>query len=887
MDTDARGGTRPAGFLVLDAPLARPATPRTPFMPSPKKRTQPLVPLRRPRAEPEKAELTRSDDAVEMPPEPPLKRAAPPRTPRAALAESTSTNVRPASRTETPGGPRGAEGPRPIRTPRVVRQEPRAPTPRIRAETPRTADTRAKTPRPELLRLSSREAVRAATPELRREATRTPLRVAPSTAPRAKVTAGIVRARARPAAAPAPLPFAHELCVDADAVQAELGEGSFVLGETHDEACNVNVHIRLRPCAEDEESAWIAAPESATIMLDPSIAATKMQPNVGLPFRFDAVHTGSSNAEVYTSLARPLVQSVLGGYDAMIFAYGQTASGKTFTLSGDEDGLEPGIIVRAVSDVFQGIRQGSTAREYLVRVSYLEIWNEVVRDLLDPANTPQVRDDRRRGPNAVLVAPLHEAVVTTPSAVYALLERGEENRHVGATDWNERSSRSHTCFRITVESRERGASRHVRIGELSLVDLAGSERHTMQGALRRTEGANINRSLLTLGKVIYALSERSSAKSTVPRAAAHVPYRDSKLTRILQNSLSGNARVAVVCTLNPSAAVVEESLSTLNFARRIKKVTVRAQRNEYDDEPLDGAETRALLVRYREEMGALRARVAQLQQGEKSGAKAAHVPQSDSGKAPGAPAESAAPSQADQLKALRERIDELGSLIVQGGSEAPASPPAPPSPAKQRGLDFEDPVHVVQEKLHAALLKIRRLEKRLAARLSLPASAHTDAGKDELIRDLQKQVRELETVCAGQAADAPPLLREDVEREWADRVEQIQRSVEERDAFIAELSAECRRLQRANKRLVRLAHRETEEMVSALAGRPCQPVMSLFAPHLRPPGLGMAGSAPATPLGRMRPLAQIAQAPAPRVSETSIDSGDGLEGSDIDELLSV
>lgn len=688
--------------------------------------------------------------------------------------------------------------------------------------------------------------------------------------PRAKVTAGLpMRARVRPAEVPQPPQFSQELCVDTDAVERELGDGSFVLGETYDEADSVHVHVRLRPCVADEESAWIAGPESASVILDPRIAATKLQPNIGMPFHFDAVHTGSSNAEVYASLARPLVQSVLGGYDAMVFAYGQTASGKTFTLTGDEDGAEPGIIARAVSDVFQGIRQGSTSREYLVRVSYLEIWNEIVRDLLDPANTPQVRDDRRRGPNAVIVAPLHEEIVTTPSAVYDLLERGETNRHVGATDWNERSSRSHTCFRITVESRERGTSHHVRIGELSLVDLAGSEKHTVQGAQRRAEGANINRSLLTLGKVIYALSERSAGRTT-----AHVPYRDSKLTRILQNSLSGRARVAVVCTLNPNAEMLEESLSTLNFARRIKNVTVRAQRNEFSAEPMDGSETRALLVRYREEMGALRARVAQLQNGEGE-TTSPRKPAGD------------APQRTDQLGSLRERIDELGALIMQGGSEAPPSPKQPQSPAKQRGFDFDEPVHVVQEKLHAALLKIRRLEQRLAARLSLPASAHTDSGKDELIRRLQCQVRELETVCAAQAVDAPPLLREDVEQEWAGRVEHAERRVEEREAFIAELSAECARLQRTNKRLVRLAHRETEEMVASLAGRPCQPVMSLFAPHLRPPGLGMAGSAPATPLRPLHPPIEPATAPAPRASGMSIDSDDGLDGSDIDELLDV
>ena len=193
--------------------------------------------------------------------------------------------------------------------------------------------------------------------------------------------------------------------------------------------------------------------------------------------------------------------------------------------------------------------------------------------MLEPANLPQVRDDRRRGPNAVLVAPLHEEVVTSPAHVFKLLARGESNRHTGATDWNERSSRSHTCFKITIESWDRNPAntRPYRISELSLIDLAGSERHSVNTKHRRTEGGNINKSLLSLGKVIFALSEKSAGGR-----GGHIPYRESKLTRILQNNLNGRSRIAVVCTLNPSPAMVEESLSTLNFARRIKHVCVRA-----------------------------------------------------------------------------------------------------------------------------------------------------------------------------------------------------------------------------------------------------------------------------------------------------------------------
>ncbi|WFD24342.1 hypothetical protein MEQU1_003041 [Malassezia equina] len=663
-----------------------------------------------------------------------------------------------------------------------------------------------------------------------------------------------VRPLDRPAQAPIPRPPTAER-IDVASLESEVGDGSFVLepDDLHGPD-SVQVHVRLRPTMGDEECAWKTDEESATLMLDDHLAATKGPAHVGVPYQFDGLHTGSSNADIYASLARPLVHSVLHGYHGVIFAYGQTASGKTFTLSGDEAGLEPGVIPRAVQDLFQGICQGSAQREYLLRVSYLEIWNEVVKDLLEPSNQPQVRDDRRRGAHAVSVAPLHEAVVTSPAQVFKLLARGEAHRHMGETDWNERSSRSHTCFKITVESWDRtpGARRPYRLSELSLIDLAGSERYSAQRTHRRAEGGNINKSLLSLGKVIYALSER---QARVPGSAGpgHIPYRDSKLTRILQNSLSGQARIAVVCTLNPSPAMVEESLGTLNFARRIKHVAVRAEVNEFEGEVAGTAapSSPVLLVRYREEMGALRAQVDKLQ---------------------GHHGDASTPQPT--LHAVQARLDELGALILQGGAPTPQSEAwHPVSPAKQRGFTLDDPLPRVQEKLHAALSKISRLERKLAARLSLPGDAQTrDEGKDMLIRDLMQQVRELETVCEAQVGAAPQPMREEVEAEWAELVAAAQAETQARDAFIAELHAECTRLRRANEALTRLAHEQTAHMVQQLSVKErevpaARPVLSLFAPQLRP----------ATVLGTH----------APPATDLSIDdsSSERLSTSDVDELL--
>ena len=638
------------------------------------------------------------------------------------------------------------------------------------------------------------------------------------------------------------------------------GDSSFVYDADADAATGetgghetVQVHVRLRPPKRGEECAWVANPYSGTVALEASIASTRTQSaNLG-PFTFDGIQTGSANRPVYISVARPLVRAALDGYDAVVFAYGQTASGKTFTLSGDEKGQEAGIIPRAVRDIFRGIQQSSARREYLLRASYLEIWNEVVKDLLEPSNVPQVRDDkRRRGGKGTTVQPLREEIVTSPAQVRELLQRGQSNRHVGATDWNERSSRSHTCFKITIESWERDAEgdgtrsgKKVTVSELCLIDLAGSEKYVSQGSDRRAEGAHINKSLLTLGKVIYALSEKSASSSPANSAATvHIPYRDSKLTRILQNSLSGHARVAVVCTINPNPSAVDESLSTLNFAKRIKKVGLHARRNEIDGSTGGlGAEAQALILRYQTEAEALRQMVRDLQAGTKH-----EVVEVDD----------------DRIRELQERLDVIGSLVVRGGrssdsdaqdlgadsndedliggarhsshgssaftsnstpttsrTASESSYARPVSPVKRTHLLFDDSPSVLTEKLFHANRRIASLEAELAARPSIPPSSD---GQVSLIASLQQQVRELEAVCEAQATDAPPKIREDVEREWHGRVQALERKLEQKDEFLRELQAESARLRRANAQLMELAHAQTRDMVENLSPSRASPL---------------------------------------------------------------
>ncbi|CDR99390.1 hypothetical protein [Sporisorium scitamineum] len=343
-------------------------------------------------------------------------------------------------------------------------------------------------------------------------------------------------------------------------------------------------------------------------------------------FQFDKLITGSQTTDdMYHSHIAPVVRAAMEGYNGTVFAYGQTGSGKTHTMSGSD--TEPGVIPRAVQQVFQMIGD-EPDREFLLRVSYLEIYNETLKDLLAPlpplagsSGTTLQTTDRPASPikggsshaagqsqpstlriiedqkqSRVIITGLREEIVTEASTVLDLLQRGQDERHVGATDWNERSSRSHCVFQLTIESRSRDTSgKEVRISQLNLIDLAGSERAASQ-AERRKEGAFINKSLLTLGTVIGKLTEPSES------ADGHIPYRDSKLTRILQTSLSGNARIAVICTLSPDTEHANETLSTLKFGKRCKLVVTTAKKGTAMDD-------KALLQKYRKELDALRARL--------------------------------------------------------------------------------------------------------------------------------------------------------------------------------------------------------------------------------------------------------------------------------------
>ena len=292
------------------------------------------------------------------------------------------------------------------------------------------------------------------------------------------------------------------------------------------------------------------------------------------------------------------MQASCQGINGTIFAYGQTASGKTYTMLGTS--ADPGIILLALSDIFHYIKK-SRDRQFALRISYLEIHNEIVNDLLNLKNTNLKIVDHKTGP---IIRGCSEISAQTPHEVVQLLLKGEANRKMAETHSNLRSSRSHAIFRIFIQSRNaQKKDSKMLTSTLNLVDLAGSESIShmdKDDVSLQKECKHINQSLLGLGRVILALSTNKhhstsnnefsmfgSYASSHSKTNAYVPYRDSKLTRILQPSLGGNAQTCIICTISAGLNCKDESMNTLRFAQFAKKVTNHAKINEsIDDQAL-------------------------------------------------------------------------------------------------------------------------------------------------------------------------------------------------------------------------------------------------------------------------------------------------------------
>ncbi|KAL3621299.1 hypothetical protein CASFOL_036211 [Castilleja foliolosa] len=347
----------------------------------------------------------------------------------------------------------------------------------------------------------------------------------------------------------------------------ELMNWETLQGSSYGKEEKILVLVRLRPLSE-KEIARAEVVDWECINSTTVLYRNSLQERSGLPtaYSFDRVFRGDcATREVYDEGTKDIALSVVGGINSTIFAYGQTSSGKTYTMNG--------VTEYAVADIYDYIKRHEE-RAFVLKFSAIEIYNEVVRDLLSSDNMPlRLMDDPERG---TIIEKLTEETLRDQNHLRELISICEAQRQVGETSLNETSSRSHQILRLTIESSAKeflGKDKSTTLAaSVNFVDLAGSERasQALSAGQRLKEGCHINRSLLTLSTVIRKLSKGRNG---------HVNYRDSKLTRILQPALGGNARTAIICTLSPSRSHVEQSRNTLLFACCAKEVSTNAQVN--------------------------------------------------------------------------------------------------------------------------------------------------------------------------------------------------------------------------------------------------------------------------------------------------------------------
>eukprot|EP00917_Polyrhabdina_sp_WS-2016_P015111 GHVP01032951.1.p1 GENE.GHVP01032951.1~~GHVP01032951.1.p1 ORF type:complete len:1338 (+),score=348.73 GHVP01032951.1:453-4466(+) len=395
---------------------------------------------------------------------------------------------------------------------------------------------------------------------------------------------------------------------------------------------NINVAVRFRPLNELEsaleENAWELNQENKSIL--------DLRRNS--EFYFDHIFSeDDDNISVFSHVAKDIVDGCIRGFNGTIFAYGQTSSGKTHTMMGNKDHNVQGIIPMAVQEIFDMIEH-VYQREFVVTLSYLEVYNERLIDLLGETETQELSIAERAN-GEIEIRGIKTKRMSKPEDVFHVLDMGEKLRHTGSTALNDRSSRSHTILRIKIESqltqdsspspeigdnlagkkrklRDRSSSKTMRVGMLNLVDLAGSEavsRAQTEGE-RKREGGNINKSLLALSKVISQLCANQSANDDKKRM--HVNFRDSKLTRLLSSSLGGNSRTAVICNCSHASENYRETVSTLEFAVRVKSIRNKISLNLFSTE--DQSEMKVLkqqksqLEKRIEELGGVQTENAQL-----------------------------------------------------------------------------------------------------------------------------------------------------------------------------------------------------------------------------------------------------------------------------------
>ncbi|KAK2984015.1 hypothetical protein RJ640_024229, partial [Escallonia rubra] len=355
-----------------------------------------------------------------------------------------------------------------------------------------------------------------------------------------------------------------------------------------DKGVNVQVLLRCRPMNEDEVRAKTPAAISCNeLRREVTVIQNMGSKQIDRTFVFDKVFgPASKQKDLYDQAIAPIVNEALEGYNCTVFAYGQTGTGKTYTMEGEGEKeknrifhRDAGVIPRAVQQIFDTLEDLDA--EYIMKVTFIELYNEEITDLLGPDES-KFSDDKSKKPialledgkGAVFMRGLEEEIVCSAEDIYKILEKGSARKHTAETLLNKQSNRSHSLFTITVQIKECTSEgvELIKCGKLNLVDLAGSENILRSGARegRAREAGEINKSLLTLGRVINALVEHSG----------HVPYRDSKLTRLLRDSLGGKTKTCIIATVSPSIHCLEESLSTLDYAYRAKNIKNRPEVNQ-------------------------------------------------------------------------------------------------------------------------------------------------------------------------------------------------------------------------------------------------------------------------------------------------------------------
>ncbi|XP_057951898.1 kinesin-like protein KIN-8A isoform X2 [Malania oleifera] len=388
---------------------------------------------------------------------------------------------------------------------------------------------------------------------------------------------------------------------ESETVPGKDGTGSRIL-----------VFVRLRPMAKKEKEAGSRCCVRIVNRRDVYLTELANENDYlrlkrlrGRHFTFDASFPDSTTQqEVYSTTTAELVEAVLQGRNGSVFCYGATGAGKTYTMLGTVE--NPGVMVLAIKDLFTKVRQRSYDGNHVVHLSYLEVYNETVRDLLSPGRPLVLREDKQ----GIVAAGLTQYRAYSTDEVMALLQHGNQNRTTEPTRANETSSRSHAILQVVIEYRVKDASMNIvnRVGKLSLIDLAGSERAlaTDQRTLRSLEGANINRSLLALSSCINALVEGKK----------HIPYRNSKLTQLLKDSLGGACNTIMIANISPSNLSFGETQNTLHWADRAKEIRTKA--SEANEEILKMPESETvqakLLLELQNENRELRAQLARQQQ---------------------------------------------------------------------------------------------------------------------------------------------------------------------------------------------------------------------------------------------------------------------------------